>query len=79
MFPDSRIAQGFKCARTKSQALVTQLLAPHTLNDLLKESEGLPYSLLVDETTDGSCSKQMAVLMRYIVEDDSESKLVCKG
>ena len=52
MFPDSKIAADFSCARTKTAALITHALAPaadeHAVNALLKQ----PFTILCNGGND---------------------------
>ncbi len=51
--------------RTKCQDLVKKVLAPYFKEDLLKDLACVPFSLMVDESTDISVKKLLAVSVRY--------------
>ena len=52
MFPDSNIAKKFSSARTKTTAVVTNILAPYVREKLIVAMKCKPFSLLFDEATD---------------------------
>lgn len=54
-----------KLHRTKCGALITKVLAPCLLEDLVKDINASQYSLLIDESTDVANEKQLAVVVRY--------------
>lgn len=66
LFPDSAIAKSYACGRTKATTLVTTVLAPEIQKEILAQCFERPFSVLLDETTDQSTSKQLAILIRYI-------------
>ena len=51
--------------RTKCTALVKKLLGPHFKGELHDDIQSTPFSLLVDESTDVSTSKNMGVSIKY--------------
>jgi len=51
--------------RTKCAALVKKILGPHFKDELKREIEDTPFSLLIDESTDISVSKQLGVSIKY--------------
>lgn len=76
MFPDSKIAEGFSCSRTKTSAMVREVYGPHydaTLVDMLKTTI---FSLMVDETTDRNTDKQLVILARLFIDGDICTKFV---
>ena len=48
MFPDSKIAQGFACGRTKTTAIVKHALAPVFNNEVVQSCCTSPFTLLCD-------------------------------
>ena len=74
MFPDSAIAKSFKCSRTKATAIlkVIALDILQQIRDVLQETKF--FSLQVDESTDISVTKQMAIMLRFF---DNKSGCVC--
>ncbi len=54
--------------RTKCTALVKKVLAPHFKNELCEEIKDTPFSIMVDESTDISCTKLVALSIRYYSE-----------
>lgn len=64
---DSKIAKNIKCGRTKSTAILTQIVAPENINNISQhiQNENLCYSIIVDESTDISAKKSLAIVIRY--------------
>lgn len=66
--PDSNIAKDIACSRTKATELTNNVLAKESLksftSELNKGSNGM-FSLIVDETTDTSVKKSLAVVARF--------------
>lgn len=64
--PDSNIAKDLKISRTKASTLTITQLMQEALTDL-KSCLNLnkSYSLIIDETTDLSTTKSLAVLIRF--------------
>ena len=56
---------GFQMRQTKCQALVKNLLGPHFKDELRTDIQEVPFSLLIDETTDVAVSKLMGVSVKY--------------
>jgi len=73
--PDSKIAAQFKCKRTKMKCIIKNVLASHyhkQLVELLKKSH---FSVIIDETTDVSVCKQLAIVTR--VYDTEAQRVRC--
>ncbi|KRG07593.1 uncharacterized protein LOC26527244 [Drosophila mojavensis] len=71
-FPDSAIAQGFCCKRTKTASLTYNGLAPVMKEQLISSMKrcvsaaGRPvFSIIIDESTDVSCTKVLACVYPY--------------
>lgn len=64
-FSDSALSSAITLGRTKCAALVTKVLGPTFRDELLKDMTGANYSLIVDESTDVSCTKELAVVTRF--------------
>lgn len=62
--PETHLAN-IKLKRTKCIALITKVVAPALLRTLVKDVGDVPYSLIVDESTDVSVEKYLAVCIRY--------------
>ena len=60
MFPDSRIAAEFACARTKATALITHALAPAVNEPLVKACQEQPFTILCDGGNDNFEKKYFA-------------------
>ena len=72
MFKDSKIAQQFKCARTKATSIVKQALGPQAMKRTLTAMKNGPFSLLMDESNDICNEKDVALLVRYFDEDKTQ-------
>lgn len=51
--------------RTKCTALVNRVLGPCLLEEVLDDMKRIPYSLIIDESTDIGNEKQLCILARY--------------
>ena len=51
--------------RTKCTALICNVLAPCFLKEMVEDLNKVAYSLIIDESTDISCTKQLCVMVRY--------------
>lgn len=63
MFPDSAIAQGMSMKRTKCTEVV-KLLGRCVLEELVEKLRKYRFSVTVDESTDVSTVKSLAVIVR---------------
>ena len=57
MFPDSKIAQGFACCRTKTVAIVKHALAPVFNSEVVQSCRTSPFTLLCDSGNDQTDQK----------------------
>ena len=62
--PDSKIASHFKSKRRKTKCIVRNALAPHFHQELVQKLQMSHFSLIIDETTDVSTAKELAVVTR---------------
>lgn len=49
MFPDSKIAQAFKSARTKTTCIIKHALNPHFIDPVIQRCQNGPFAILCDE------------------------------
>ena len=68
MFPDSEVARNF-CACTKNTCIIKDALAPHVFGKVVAQCQNQPFSVLVDESNDCACDKEVAILVR-VWDDD---------
>lgn len=66
VLPDSQLAKELKCGRTKSKMLLTDVIAPHTTRTLADNLKEIPFSLIIDESTDIGKVKCLAIIVRYL-------------
>lgn len=81
MFHDSEIAKFFSCKRTKTAQLIYDVMAPsfekHLLTDIKKTSElsgNTVFSLIIDESTDITTEKLLAVAVKFYCINDGKLK-----
>ena len=65
MFPDSKIASEFACARTKTAALVTHALAPAINEPIIKACQEQPFTILCDGGNDNYEKKYFGIMVRF--------------
>lgn len=63
--PDSRILKHINCARTKTTQMIHMLKA-EAETELVRQLKVTPFSIIIDETTDISVKKCLAVLVRFV-------------
>ncbi|CAH2084734.1 unnamed protein product [Euphydryas editha] len=61
-----------KLHRTKCTNIITDVLCPYFKDLLIKDIGKGPYSLILDESTDISVTKQLGVIIKYLSEERSE-------
>ncbi|XP_047543248.1 uncharacterized protein LOC125075583 [Vanessa atalanta] len=67
-FPDSKATDDLKMHRTKCTEVIKNVLAPHFVEELIEDigqQKYRQYSLIIDESTDISTSKQLGIVIRY--------------
>lgn len=64
-FPDSKITNDLKMHCTKCTEVIKNVLAPHFVEELIKDIRQQKYSIIIDESTDISTSKQLGIVIRY--------------
>ena len=72
--PDSQVAAGIKCKRTKTTGIVRNILGPQFHDMIVCSLKQTKFSLLIDESTDIAAAKQLWMVVRYY--DDASSKVV---
>lgn len=76
LFPDSMIAKGFKCGRTKATAIV-KVIAQEFMEDvLLRLQESQFFSIHTDETTDITVQQQCGIMLRFFDNTDGVVRCV---
>ena len=68
MFPDSKIAKNFACARTKATSIVKEALAPHCIEKVARALSLQPFGLLMDESND-KVDKSCIILVRMLDQE----------
>lgn len=65
---DSEIAKRLACGRTKSSAIIKNILGPHSLQSLIADLRTNKFSLIVDESTDIGTMKHLCLVVRRVVK-----------
>ena len=73
MFPDSKIAEKYACARTKTTAL-NNMLADENTKNLVEKLKLQPFSLSTDGSNDKGATTLYPIVVRYY--DESQCKEV---
>ena len=63
MFPDSKIAEVYSCARTKTTAIITHALAPAMRAAIVQVCRSSPFTILCDRGNDQIDKKYFAMLV----------------
>ncbi|KAJ8913072.1 hypothetical protein NQ315_006573 [Exocentrus adspersus] len=79
IFPDSNIAKGLKCNRTKATKVTKDCLAQEQLNLVTTVLRNQFFSLIIDETTDVSTQKSLVLIARYFDNIQQRSRDVFIG
>ena len=76
MFPDSKIAAGFSCARTNTAALITHTLAPAVNKPLIKACKEQPFTIICDGGNDNFEKEYFGIMA--ILWDDKLGKVITR-
>lgn len=71
--PDPETMNIVKCSRTKATALINEKVGPFVKNSLASILKKTFFSLILDETTDISTSKCLALLTRYYCKEEEKT------
>lgn len=63
--PDSEAVAGITCNRTKTTKLINECIGPYVKKQIVPDLNETFYSIIIDETTDISTKKCLAVLVRH--------------
>ena len=69
MFPDSAIASGFKCCRTKTTYIVKDGIAVANLEKLKEKLKDKTFSILIDESNKNYGEKYFCIMVKYYDEE----------
>ena len=73
IFPDSKIAAGFACKRTKTTAIICDALEPHFLEPVVNTARSKSFNLLCDESNErGDRVKLLTILLRMFEVENSQ-------
>merc|ERR1712121_270954 len=68
LFPDSSIAAGFRCCRTKTKYVICEGIASDLQEKLLQRVQNAPYSIMIDESNKLCGSKCLCILIKFYDE-----------
>ncbi|XP_037301008.1 uncharacterized protein LOC115447681, partial [Manduca sexta] len=74
---DSKIASELTFGRTKAHAIVTNVSGKVAENQLIEVLQKNKFSLIVDESTDRSSTKHLALIVRNAVDFHVEDSFLC--
>lgn len=66
---DLEIAKNIKCSRTKTTAVVKNVIGQSSSNNICTILKSTKFSLIIDESTDLSTKKHLVVVARYFHEN----------
>lgn len=69
-FLDSEIAKDFKSNRTKTLAIVNNVITNHSLHSITNLLNTQKFTLIVDESTDKSTIRHLALVVRTFTENN---------
>lgn len=64
-FPDSKIAQGMACGRTKTTAITKRVIGHENFQNICEDLRKTKFSLIIDESTDRTTQKHLCLVVRY--------------
>lgn len=65
LFKDSTICQKLACGRTKAEAIILKIFAPHTIEKTLQELEDIPYITVSTDASNHGSTKLFPILIQY--------------
>jgi hypothetical protein len=74
IFHDSAIANKFRCKHTKTRNIIKHVLADHYQDELKQTLRNSKFSIIIDESTDISAKKQLALVVRFFSETENKVK-----
>ena len=79
VFPDSNIASKFKSKHTKTRSIIKNVLAKQFRCDIIKTLRNIKFSIIINESTDISSKKQLAVVVRFFCHKELkvQSQFLC--
>lgn len=74
--PDSKIAKGIKCCRTKVTSLTKDCIAEEQISEISEKLRLNVFSIIIDETTDISTEKSLAIVARFYDSGECKDKFL---
>ena len=72
MFPDSPIAAGFKCSRTKTNYTIVDGIAIDLQEKLIESLQNVPFSILIDESNKQYGIKFLVIMIKFYDEQHND-------
>ena len=69
IFPDSAVAAGFKCYRTKANCIIIDRIYVDIQEKLIKTLHNIPFSLLIEESNKQYEKKFLSVMIKFYEEN----------
>lgn len=78
ILPDSEIAQKISCARTKTEAIVSNVWAPYAIEILVNDLKNIPYVSVSTDSTNHGNIKVFPIVVQYFdhTQDGTQVKLL---
>ena len=70
MFPDSPVASGFRCSRTKTSYIINDGISVANQEKLKEKLNNNIYSILIDESNKNYGEKYLCLMVRYYDEEE---------
>ncbi|XP_049455395.1 uncharacterized protein LOC125902816 [Epinephelus fuscoguttatus] len=75
-FKDSRTAQEYRCATTKTSCIVNEALAPHFMKELVVQMREQPYALITDGSINSGVEKMNPLTVRIFIKDKVDHRFL---
>jgi hypothetical protein len=77
LFSDSEIGKKLSSARTKTEAIVVKVLAPHSVEQIIKDVQDVPYLGVATDASNHGYTKVFPVVIQYFtIEEGLNVKLL---
>lgn len=74
IFPDSEVAKKFQCKHTKSRCIIKHVVGDHFRSLLVEKLRNTLFSIIIDESTDISSTKLLAIVVRFFCDKGKSVK-----
>lgn len=70
--PDSQVLKNIRCNRTKATLITQNVIGLSSFEELIELLKITPFSLIIDESTDRSSTKHLAMTARLVLSDPTK-------